>query len=195
MRVKRRFVMKKKICMFIVLISVFSCFAKEYDFIVQYHTPSVFQLANGTKSLSNWWDEIDSTKGYHSDLEFRNIFASIGPVYFIDSISLGHTFASSEFCGFSFTGGIGVNYGHNNAENPLSGLSFIFYPVYDLPFFTNGKTSTVGYKMAFDLGYTFIWKTLSVNVYMRNIMFELNNTFCDTVDFGAALGFCVPIRI
>lgn len=179
----------KKLILSICLLLSFPLFARSYDFIVQYHTPSLLQLANGGHSLSNWWNETPAASGYHSDLELRGTFANVGPVYFLGSASLGHSFSFTEFYSLSFTGGVGANFIFNEEKNHLNGLSLILYPVYDLCFLQGNKTSPIGYKFAFDMGTTYAFKYVTFNFYCRNIMFDINGQFGDMFDFGLAVGF------
>lgn len=186
--------MKKKLIIFVLFLLCYQSFAKNFDLIVQYHSPSLFGLANGTNSISNWWNETDDKKEYHSDLEIRGIFAELGRFYFLDTFSIGHSFSSNDFIGLSISSGLGISYGHSNNINAMTGMNLIFYPIYDLPIYTNGKTSYWDYKIAYDLGYTFVFKKLSMNIYFRNIMLWFDSKFMDAIDFGAAIGIYIPLQ-
>lgn len=193
----------KKIILFILLLSLtINLFASEVlekkqkapDMEIDFHfyLPSWLGVVTGHSSVMGMrqnYDIIDDCIVYM--IESRGSIKQVKNTVFSWSFGGGGYIENNkkidDYMSFDISLGFGVYFPYD-MNYLLSGFCIYFYPMYQVPIYTEGE-SYFKWKNAIDIGYNFvIFNALSVYSYIRNMVAYNGHDCRYMIDFGIAIG-------
>lgn len=182
-----------------------NCFSQEEKYLqcdMKFYLPSVFGIACGYNAKFGLRENYEDVEKCINIMVEDRFFLITNDIFsFSTSIAFGSYFENSEnkendldSINLSFGTGFYIH-PFDILESDLRGFCFYLYPAYQIPIYTWNFEPYLKWKMAFDLGYNFVFGNIfSVYPYMRNVFGWNSSDFRYGFDLGIAIGIYIDDR-
>lgn len=187
-------------CIFTMFSTIFAQEEKsqkypQLDGDFRFYLPSLFGTVTGNNAIFERKDYESVNSCFNFMNEVRMSFFSLRKTTFSASFGMGWYSEnaknfSKDTSSMCLSLGLGSYFHFFEFQSfPLNGLCFYLYPAYQIPIYTWNFEPYLKWKMAFDLGYNFVFGNIfSVYPYMRNVFGWNSSDFRYGFDLGIAIG-------
>ena len=164
------------------------------DFSIQYYLPTLFGISSGSSATVSRFENINSDSRFLIPVETK--FSTLD---FYDFTLSGNAITSfyiedNSFSSFNISIGATLFYNEGNTAK-MSGWFLSIYPIYEYPLIAFGKKPILSWRMAADIGYSFVLlNKLQFNIFSRFIFIWRGSEAGIVADIGITIGVYFPNR-